>query len=64
MFSPVGAGGANNGIIAFYGNNVETMRILPTLSVGIGTTNPVASLEVKRSVADSNYAAWIEGTNS
>lgn len=40
------------------------MRILPTLSVGIGTTNPAASLEIKRSVADSNYAAWIEGTNS
>lgn len=64
MFSPVVNSGSNNGVVAFYGNNVETMRILPTLSVGIGTTNPAASLEVKRSVADSNYAAWIEGTNS
>lgn len=56
--------GSNNGTLAFYGNNVELMRILPTLSVGIGTTNPAATLEVKRSVADSNYAAWIEGTDA
>ena len=64
MFSPVVTAGSNNGVIAFYGNNVEIMRMLPSLSVGIGTTNPAASFEVKRSIADSNYAAWIEGTNT
>lgn len=33
-------------------------------SVGIGTISPVASLEVKRSTADGQFAAWIEGTNT
>ena len=35
-----------------------------TGNVGIGTDSPNASFEVKRSAADSNYAAWIEGLNS
>ncbi len=33
-------------------------------NVGVGTAIPAASLEIKRNVADSNYAAWIEGTNA
>ncbi len=31
-------------------------------NVGIGTPNPNASFEVKRNVADANFAAWFEGT--
>lgn len=38
------------------------MRILEDGDVGIGTATPLASLEVKRTVADGNFAAWIEGT--
>lgn len=44
MFSP-GPITAANGILAFYNNNAETMRI-NTTGVGIGTSSPVTKLDV------------------
>jgi len=32
-------------------------------NVGIGTTTPAASLDVKRTAADSQFAGWIEGSD-
>lgn len=45
MFSP-GPLSAANGIIAFYNNNAETMRIHPG-AVGIGTSTPAALLHLQ-----------------
>ena len=44
MFSPGPINGAN-GILAFYNNNAETVRITPA-GLGIGTSSPVTKLDV------------------
>jgi hypothetical protein len=49
IFSP-GPISAANGVLAFYNNNAETMRINPG-AVGIGTTAPGAKLEILSSAA-------------
>gem|GEM_PF-5448636 len=32
-------------------------------NVGIGTASPAASLDIKRTTADSQFAGWIEGSD-
>lgn len=49
MFSPA------DGVLLFKTNNVEKMRITPEGNVGIGTTTPVAGLEVTRKPSISIY---------
>lgn len=59
MFSP--GSGANNGTIAFYGNNTERVRINST-GVGIYTSNPRSTLDVNGGIVagDSNgYALFV-----
>jgi len=55
MFSP--GSGAANGVLAFYGNNAELMRITSGGNVGIGTSAPEGKLEIK--LANTMYNAAI-----
>ncbi|AZZ36448.1 hypothetical protein CIK05_06485 [Bdellovibrio sp. qaytius] len=53
IFSP-GSGGDANGIIAFYSNNGETMRVAGS-QVGIGTNSPSATLHVNGNMIVGSY---------
>jgi len=58
-----GANASNKYVIKRNGTT-DDVTIDTSGNVGIGTTGPLASLEVKRTAADANFAAWIEGTNT
>lgn len=47
-----------------YVSGNTTLTDVSAGKVGIGTASPSASLEVRRTAADSNFAAWIEGADS
>ena len=47
------------------GINYQHLKLNPQGgNVGIGASTPAASLEVKRTIADANFAGWIEGTQA
>lgn len=53
-----------SGISAWTQSGSQTWLTTTTGSVGIGTISPTASLDVKRTTADSNFAAYIDGTDT
>jgi hypothetical protein len=59
-------GGATSGTThhAFYINNSEKMRIVPTGNVGIGTTSPEARFHVQNPSGDANVALFNNTTTS
>lgn len=62
MFSP--GSGAANGVLAFYGNNAELMRITASGAVGIGTTTPTAPIEAAKNFGASGAANSILKLNA
>ena len=59
----IGANTIGNGSNSATLGNTSITKTILNGNVGIGTTGPLASLEVKRNTTDTNFAAWIEGTN-